>query len=372
MTTEHDLDTRLLAARGVRDAELPALPAAFLDFVHTSDVRQQDAVPASVLAAEQLVQDARDRRAAVGRRTRRPGRRSVLGVGIAVLTAAAAWTTAVLVTGPETAAPQSEAPPSQASPVDELGLVAFELPAYPLTLPTAPEGASGPVFGGAGDGTATMSYADPENRGDSMNISVGTEPVPGPLIGPGEGVVEEQVTIGGRPGRLTVLTFEGDGGATAYLDWERLPGQWVIINAQGRYADREVLTTIAEELIDGPQAMAVQLHLAPAGYSLDFFKDDGRVVSLRNDADPTQGLIVRLQFPDEVQPADRLPGTVMETRTVQGRPADLIRTDMGSGGREGWYLQARLPDGTTFVVEAPGTLTQEQVLQIADQVTYTP
>jgi hypothetical protein len=93
---------------------------------------------------------------------------------------------------------------------------------------------------------------------------------------------------------------------------------------------------------------------------------------LANDADPTQGLIVRLQFPDEVRPAVQLPGTILETLTVQGQPADLIRTDMGSGGRGGWYVQARLPDGTTFVVEAPGTLTQEQVVQIADQVTYTP
>ena len=57
---------------------------------------------------------------------------------------------------------------------------------------------------------------------------------------------------------------------------------------------------------------------------------------------------------------------------VLGQPADLIRTDMGSGGRDGWYLQALLPDGTTFVVEAPGTLTQEQVVQIAEQVTSTP
>jgi hypothetical protein len=371
MTTDHDLGVALLAARGVRDADLPALPTAFLDHLHASDARERDAVPASVLAAQQLVQDARNRRGAVGRRDRRPGRRSVLGVGVAVLTAAAAWTTAVLVTGPESAAPQSEAPPSQTSPVDDYGLVAFELPAFPLTLPTEPEGSAGPVFGGAGDGTATMSYVDPENPGDSVNISVGTEPLQGAPMA-GEGVAEEQVTVGGRPGRLTTLTFEGDGGATAYLDWERLPGQWVIINTQGRYADEERLTAMAESLVDSPQAMPVQLHLAPAGYRLDFFKDDGRVVSLANDADPTQGLIVRLQFPDEVRPAVQLPGTILETLTVQGQPADLIRTDMGSGGRGGWYVQARLPDGTTFVVEAPGTLTQEQVVQIADQVTYTP
>jgi hypothetical protein len=291
-------------------------------------------------------------------------------MGVAVLTAAAAWTTAVLVTGPESAAPPSEAPPSEVLPVDELGLVNVELPAFPLTLPTAPEGSSGPVFGASGDGTTTMSYVGADDRGDSVNISVLTEPLVGALIGAGEGVVEEQVTIDGRPGRLTTRTVDGDGGGSAYLDWERLPGQWVIINAQGRYADPEVLTTMAGDLIDGPQAMPVQLHVAPVGYSFDFFKDDGRVVRLGKDGDPTQGLTVRLLFAEEVPPADQ--PAARQAVTVQGQPAELIRTDMGSGGLGGWYLQARLPQGTTFVVEAPGSLTAEQVVQIADQVSYTP
>ena len=35
-------------------------------------------------------------------------------------------------------------------------------------------------------------------------------------------------------------------------------------------------------------------------------------------------------------------------------------------------LQAQFPDGTTFVVQAPDSFTQEQVLQLAETVTYTP
>ena len=52
--------------------------------------------------------------------------------------------------------------------------------------------------------------------------------------------------------------------------------------------------------------------------------------------------------------------------TVNGRPAQLVPTD------EGWYLQAQFPDGTTFVLQAPEVLTQEQVLAVAAEVTYTP
>jgi hypothetical protein len=48
-----------------------------------------------------------------------------------------------------------------------------------------------------------------------------------------------------------------------------------------------------------------------------------------------------------------------------------MRTDHG-GGYTGWYLQARFPDGTVFVVQAPRMLTREQLVQIAEQVTYTP
>ena len=80
---------------------------------------------------------------------------------------------------------------------------------------------------------------------------------------------------------------------------------------------------------------------------------------------------------DEVVPVDRWPGTVegvagpVEELAVLGQPAHVARTDHG-GGHEGWHLQARFPDGTVFVVQAPGDLTKEQVVQIAEQVTYTP
>jgi hypothetical protein len=38
----------------------------------------------------------------------------------------------------------------------------------------------------------------------------------------------------------------------------------------------------------------------------------------------------------------------------------------------GWYLQAQFQDGTTFVVQAPATFTQEKVLRFAAEVTFTP
>ena len=46
--------------------------------------------------------------------------------------------------------------------------------------------------------------------------------------------------------------------------------------------------------------------------------------------------------------------------TVNARPAELVR--IGGPPREaGGVLQAQLPDGRTFVVQAPGAFTKEQV-----------
>jgi hypothetical protein len=121
--------------------------------------------------------------------------------------------------------------------------------------------------------------------------------------------------------------------------------------------------------------MPVQLHLAPAGYSLDVSKDDGRIIILADDTDPTTSLVVRLLAADETDGAQTFPdvaGQSVDEVTVQGQPAQLARTDLGGGGAQGWALRAQLPDGSAVVVEAPGDLTPDQVVQIADQVTYTP
>lgn len=388
MTTDHDLDARLLAARGRWREDVPALSEAFLDYVHASHAEHSAAdaapervlfpmsakTPASVLAAQQLVVDARGRRSSpVVSRRRHPGRRAVLRMSAAVLAVAAAWTTAVLVAGPEGAAPA----PGDVPRVAAVMLVDFDMPAFPLTLPTPPSGTAGPVFGGSGAGGSSMAYTNTENPLEFVIIHVGSEPPPpgGPISGPG--TVAENITINSSPAVVVTIPDAQDVGI-AGLDWERAPGQWVTIQAQGRYAERDLLMSIASSLVDSPQAMPVQLNLAPVGYSLDFFKDNGQVVRLGDDSDPARGLTVRLPFPGEAGPIEGLSDVVdgtagpVEEVAVQGQPAQLVRTDYGGGGAQGWFLQARFADGTTFVVEAPGILTPEQVVQIADQVTYTP
>lgn len=339
----------LHAARAALLAEIAAAPSP-------ADQRE----PASVVAARQLVQDARSRRRGAPAR-RRPRRVVALWVGVAVLTAAAVLTGALIVGGPD-----AEAPPPGV-PRDGVELVDFSLPAFPLTLTTLPPGAGEPVLGvSGGGGGASIGYTGAEDPLDLLSLSVSAEPAPadGPVSFPGS--VPEDVVIDGAPGVLVGPTEED---AIAGLSWQRSPGQWVVVQAQGRYADRDLLLAVAAGLVDQPQGVPVQLHLAPAGYRLDFTKDDGRVVRLADDTDPYRGMTVRLLSADGVPVPE---GTEATDVTVQGQPARLLRTDAGDGGPQGWVLQALLPDGTAFVVEAPGDLTEAQVVEIADQVSSTP
>ena len=57
--------------------------------------------------------------------------------------------------------------------------------------------------------------------------------------------------------------------------------------------------------------------------------------------------------------------------TIQGREGVLALAD-GQEDPDYWRAAGQFPDGARFLMLAPQSLTQEQVLQIAEQVTYTP
>ena len=62
----------------------------------------------------------------------------------------------------------------------------------------------------------------------------------------------------------------------------------------------------------------------------------------------------------------------VETVTVQARPARLALARPGEDAPRYWYVAGSFPDGSLFLLVAPDTMTREQVLQIADQVSFTP
>jgi hypothetical protein len=375
--TDRELDAQLAGAAGVLDAALPPLPEDFLDLLVTDPGE-----PASVVAARQFVADAHDART-MTRPRRRPGRKSVLRAGLAVVAVAAAWTTAVLVA--PTDRPGTPADPSATEAVPTgtpdggstggIRLVAAEEATFPLSLDPEPEGLT-PAFslwGGVpyyGDQPLVYvaDYLSPE--GDRVLVSLFPEDPRGLEDSGVEGAPSGTVTVAGRSAELWRSDF------SASLLWERPDGRWLRVMGEGAYAETAAVVSVAESVVDRPQPLGLQFGLAPAGWSLGGY-EESRSLDLVSDTDPGQpplrlsifggpGFPATIDAPFEGR---ALAGPV-EPVTIKGLPARMALTD--DGDVDIWLVAGQLPDGPLFLIVAPPALTRKQVLEIAEQVTYTP
>jgi hypothetical protein len=377
--SDRELDAQLAGAAGVDDAALPPLPEDFLEFLTTGPGE-----PASVIAARQLVSDAHDARTRV-RPRRRSRRNVVVRAGVAVLAVAAAWTTAVLVapsdgSGAPARPTATEAGPSGSASASTapngIALVSAEEVTFPLSLDPAPEGMT-PLFSlwggvpyyGEGPLVYAADYTSPD--GDRILVSLFPDD-PRTLADQGvEGVSSGAVAVDGRTAELWTSDF------SVSLLWERPDGRWVRIMGEGAYGEVGAVVTVAESLVDRPQPLGLQFGLAPAGWSLGGY-EESRSIDLVNDAAPQQPPLRLSVFGGPGLPAtidsyfeDRALAGPLETVTVQGAAARMALTDDGADGSS-WMLAGQLPGGPLFLLLAPPSLTREQVLEIAEQVTYTP
>ncbi len=426
MTADRELDVLLAAAAGVRDADLPALPEDLL-----AELRARAGEPASVVAARQLVADADEARTTPGVRRRRPGRRVLVRAGAGVLVLAAAWTTAVVVDTPAgdrppaatpSPAPDPSRPPSGAplDPPGGLTLVSTEAVTFPYSLDPAPEDLtpvlvrSGGLEGVSGAVEPVLHrawYRSAEDLGFAFSVSPSDPRVPPPGAYEAPPYTEEEVdergtvAVDGVPAEYVSATFatpdcraapatptqEEEPGelcsdAYAELYLQRADGLWVGVVGQGdRYGDVPALVAVAESIVDVPQPVALQFGLAPDGWVVSGYESLAHL-TLSSAADPTSlsarvGLSVQERWrgyrtADEVV-RGMAEGNAVEEVVVNGLPAALVSVpdpfaDLGSGGRT-WYLGARFPDdGPLFLFQAPDTLTREDVLAMAEGVSYTP
>ncbi|MGY1773919.1 hypothetical protein [Blastococcus sp. SYSU D00813] len=429
MTTDRELDARLAAAAGIRDADLPALPAAFLDELRAEEAAAA-AEPAPVVAARRLVADAAAARTAPGGRRRRPGRRALIRAGAGLLALAAAWTTAVVVDGPAGDPPPGAQPgpstdPSRSparTPLDPPGgliLVAAEAVAFPYSLDPAPEGLT-PVLvrsgglevsGAVEQVVHSARYASADDPGFVLSVSAEDprQPPPGAQAQPpySEEEVEERGTlvVDGVPADFVSATLatpdcryapatptQEEGPATlcsdAYAEivWQRPDGLWVGVAGEGdRYGQVPALVAVAESLVDRPQPVALQFGLAPAGWVVSSYESPANLtlVSAADATSPSErvGLSVQERWRGYETADDVVRGMAggnpVEAVTVDGRPAALVSVPdpfaAPDSGRRTWYLGAGFPDGgPLFLFQAPDSLTREDVLAMAEEVTYTP
>ncbi|RBY92306.1 hypothetical protein DQ244_08500 [Blastococcus sp. TBT05-19] len=311
------------------------------------------------------------------RRSRRPSRKVAFRLGVALATAAAAWTGAVLIAAPD----------GPGTPAESVTLVDFAMPTFPLSLDPVPDGLR-PAFDGNGDGASIASFDDAAGE-NGFTVYVGEDEPEGngPDDGaPGHELLDvDEIPLGDDD--VEAVTYARDwcvedtatGCLTerrrfTWLSWERRDDQWVSLLGHGDYADAEQLQAVAGSLVDRPQPATLEMGLAPAGWSVQFFTM-GRVLTLVNDAYEQQTLTVHVPLSEDVIPLEQLPTGIEAPAgpavpvTVHGLPARVVPTDHGPG-MGGWYLQASFADGTTFTVQAPDAFTQEQVVELAEQVTH--
>jgi hypothetical protein len=308
-------------------------------------------------------------------RARLPRRWTALRIGAGVTVAAVAWTAAVVIAAPDELGP----------PPGSVRLVDFETPTFPLSLDPEPEGLR-PAFDGSAEGSYIADYRDAAGE-NGFTLYVGDEePDLEELNAHLETAEVEEVRVAGHDGHLVRGTHDVpcDHGLSicgsrsfTQLAWEHRDDMWLLLEGDGRYRSVERLVSVAESVVDRPQPATLRMGLAPAGWSVQFFKM-GRVLTLVNDTYEQQTLSVHIPLPEEVGPPEELLQQIMGPIgpvipvTVHGRPAHLVRVDTGYLDEEGWYLQAQFEDGTVFVIQAPGAFTQEQVVEMAEQVTYNP
>jgi hypothetical protein len=379
--TERELDVLLAGAAGVSDADLPPLPEGFLPVVTRGGADE----PASVLAARQLVADARAARTTPQPRRRRPGRRTLLRVATAAAAVAAATTVVVVVaSGPSappdaTATADGQAPElSEPLPDGAIELVAAEEATFPLSLDPVPAGLV-PAFswwGGVpyyGDQPSVFAADYLSDDGDRVLLQLFEEdPRALPDIGwwaPED--IAGTVDVGGTD---AVLARQD---SSAAVLWQRPDGRWVGLAGEGGYADPAALIEVAQSVVDRPQPLGLQFGLAPAGWTLGGY-EESRSIDLVNDDVPElpplrlsvvggPGFGATVDSPFEGR---ALAGPV-EQVTVQGLPARIALAD-GEGGPDTWLATGQFPGGPYFLLVAPEVLTRSQVLEIAEQVRYAP
>ncbi|MCP2241591.1 hypothetical protein [Lentzea aerocolonigenes] len=270
-----------------------------------------------------------------------------------VVVAAAAAAVAVVAGIMATSTPS----PTYEAPV----LVRFHMPVPPPELKPVPEGVTGPRFT-AEPGWLAAVYSDNKPGAEMSAIYVIASNRPG-----NDGV---PTTYDGKPAVLHKVDQDEPTFHEVALSWERSPGRWIKLTGVGRFADEQIVRSLAGTLADTDKRLSLDIGVAPAGWELYAFKDagpdgTGAVTSLRDPANPdrtihvstTSGLVPDYGQTVEGGPVDTIPVS------VHGRRGDLVQIP----GKQ-WMLQAPLPDGRTFQLQVPADFTQQQVIELAEGV----
>lgn len=251
---------------------------------------------------------------------------------------------------------------------NSIALAAVDPLTFPLTPTGLPDGLDDPVF--ERDVNSMAARYGPALNGVSIVTDVKDDDY---WSIPDNAPTAE---INGHRARVVTRTVHNGTANSApavTVIWQGDSNGWTAVTGSGGYADAGRVEAIAESLGDQPQQVELPLSVAPKGWTVVSYRED-RIVTLAGPGDDGRnGLAVAL--------VDRLNKNLseyaaqdVETLTINGEPAQLGRrtAETADAAELIWVLEAQTSSGQAFSLQAPPGLTRDQVIQIAEGVTYRP
>lgn len=160
-----------------------------------------------------------------------------------------------------------------------------------------------------------------------------------------------------------------EGANAVVVVWEDDANDWTAVTGSGQYADGDRMVAFAEAMRNQPQRVDLSLSVAPVGWSVAAYKED-RILTLSESGEPEENDLT-VALTDRVRTNLSAYGAEESALIVNGRPA-LLGQQASDGGGFRWILEANTASGQSFALQAPDDLTRDQVIAVAEGVTYEP
>ena len=255
--------------------------------------------------------------------------------------------------------------PARVGSDNSIALAAVDPMTFPWTPSAVPAGLGEPVFEKDSNFIAAR-YGDQLN-GISITTDVADEDfwtIPASArsadVDGDEARIYERTAYNGSPESANAVT----------VVWKDDANDWTAVTGSGQYADGDRMVAFAEAMRDQPQRVDLGLSVAPAGWTVAAYKED-RILTLSESGEPDDNDLT-VALIDHVGTNLSAYGAEDESAvTINGRPA-LLGRQASDAGDFRWILEANTASGQSFALQAPDGLTRDQVIAVAESVTYEP
>lgn len=250
---------------------------------------------------------------------------------------------------------------------EPIRLVAYSLPALPVSLNPVPDGLE--VSFDYDTDRLIAFYIDAANDAAQVDPDLSLRALD-EAADDDEATSEAEVSVQGQPGQLYLRDLPGEADDLATVTWENKLGTWVALAGRGEFSTKAAILAQAENVTNEPLPLDMRLEFAPAGWELVGYKvirPGGAVLAMSDgevsDADARRLTVALYTAPYASLIPEQMedPGPVTPV-DIEGRTGQLME------GARGWFLQVPLDGSTYITMQAPKDLTREQVVQMAGGV----